>query len=429
MGLLLFAGCAPVFNAQNLFSGEVEEFEVNGLRVLLNSDSAASSISACLYLSGGVPEIPSAISVAAEEAMFDVMVQDGPEQVNKNYFKKIMQRHDNPIIAKTTDNYSYIGFRTFQQSFDTLWKYFTASVVHPRFSGSTLEIVKKRISQRLEIIPEDPAPYSRYLSKVVLQAETPQGRFPTKEGIRQLTVRDLNEYFEYSIIKPRLLLVVSGNITRARLQEYIRTSDLNELMTIDGYIPKAFNGKTPEPVIVFGQLQRSLPTMYVLGILRGPSSFSQEYYAFRRMVSILQGGMYIYLRLKTGLSYSPVIDFIDGSPSYCMMSFQATSVREAMLAMHIALSKVKNGIFWSHRVEKYSQSRVYALMEQQNTWQRACELGKAQLMTGSWKNAFAHYGNIKAGMLHKTAVRYIDNISWVVIGDTTRLDRSWFSSH
>jgi predicted Zn-dependent peptidase len=60
-------------------------------------------------------------------------------------------------------------------------------------------------------------------------------------------------------------------------------------------------------------------------------------------------------------------------------------------------------------------------MKQESTPEVAGNLGLAQLLTGSWKNAFTSYdrlSGVKPEDIQRVAREYLKNINWVVVGDT-----------
>ena len=70
-------------------------------------------------------------------------------------------------------------------------------------------------------------------------------------------------------------------------------------------------------------------------------------------------------------------------------------------------------------------------LKQETTAEQAGALGQAQLLTGSWRNAFISFdklSTIKGEDIQRIANKYYKNFNWVVVGDTRDVDKKLLES-
>jgi zinc protease len=235
------------------------------------------------------------------------------------------------------------------------------------------------------------------------------------------------------MMKSRLLLVVVGNISRKELQEKMEKGGLGNLPQGNFTMPDLpIPEKSKSPGAIFPSVERKLPTNYVRGYFRIPSKGSPDYYPYVRVRNFLGGFLFQHLRVQTNLSYAPDIDDAEGRESYAVISFETPLVDSAVRMVFRDIDFFQQNLLLESAIKggvmKYTTS---TFLKQESTPEVAGALGQAQILTGSWKNAFVSYdklANVKAEDLLRVARTYLKNINWVVIGDTRNVDKKLLES-
>jgi hypothetical protein len=131
--------------------------------------------------------------------------------------------------------------------------------------------------------------------------------------------------------------------------------------------------------------------------------------------------------VEHNLAYAPNVDDRDGETSVGEISFQTPYVDSAVKIIYrdvdffqqnlINQSAIREGVAgWA--------TRNY--LNAETTSQQAVNLGQALIETGDWHNAFLNYdklANVKPIQIVQAANRYLRNFNWVIVGDTTGIDK------
>jgi predicted Zn-dependent peptidase len=230
-----------------------------------------------------------------------------------------------------------------------------------------------------------------------------------------------------------MLLVVVGNISRSELETKMRKGGLTSLPQgsfVQQEIPVP--PKSNSPGAYFPNIDRKLPTKYVVGYHRIPSKGDPDYYPYVRLRNFFGGFLFQHLRVQTNLAYAPNNEDLEGRSSIEMISFQTAYVDSAINLIFKDVDFFqKNTLLESAikgNVAKWATSNY---LKQETTAEQAGAIGQAQLLTGSWRNAFISFdklAQIKPEDITRIANKYYRNFNWVVVGDSQDVDRKLLES-
>jgi zinc protease len=411
----------------------VEEFDFHGINVILRESREVPSVTVILYVKGGTTVMNTNDEVADEYMAMNLIPGSGSELTSKQYYRRIMLRLGSGIGGSDGRDFSVITMRSTSEHFDTTWKYFADKITHPAVDQVEFNNLQRNALIGLNSGRTNPEQLARLVGDSLFYLNHPYGRRLTRESIESETPDRVLRYFKGIMMKSRLLLVVVGNISRKELQEKMEKGGLGNLPQGNFTMPDLpIPEKSKSPGAIFPSVERKLPTNYVRGYFRIPSKGSPDYYPYVRVRNFLGGFLFQHLRVQTNLSYAPDIDDAEGRESYAVISFETPLVDSAVRMVFRDIDFFQQNLLLESAIKggvmKYTTS---TFLKQESTPEVAGALGQAQILTGSWKNAFVSYdklANVKAEDLLRVARTYLKNINWVVIGDTRNVDKKLLES-
>jgi predicted Zn-dependent peptidase len=224
-----------------------------------------------------------------------------------------------------------------------------------------------------------------------------------------------------------------GNISRSELEKKMKRNGLISLPQGNFVQPLiAIPAKSNSPGAYFPTLDRNLPTKYVVGFHRIPNRGDSDYYAYIRLRNFFGGFLFQHLRVQTNLAYAPNNEDLDGRSSVEMISFQTPYVDSAIKIIFRDVDFFQQNTLLESAIKgnvaKWATSNY---LKQETTGEQAGAIGQAQLLTGSWRNAFISFDKL-AGVKPEDIVRvantYYKNFNWVVVGDTRDVDKKLLES-
>jgi len=429
-------GCASsqsssLSNSSNIVN-DVQEFTVDGIPVLMRQSTASPVVSAILFIRGGTTAVRPDQPVSIEAFAMRVAAASGSQRMGKSYFRRRLVQMGTGIGGEDGGDYSALTLKCTRENLDTSWAYFTDVALRPVFDSAEFENFRKAVLINLAGLPNNADAYSKHIADSIYLQGSVYGRTLTAEDVNRPTLASAAEHFKSLMVKSRFLLSVVGNISREELTKKIETT-LGKLPE-GNYEPPVVAPPSHAfaPAAYFPKFQRKLPTDYVLGYYLIPSKGDPDYYAYLRLRNFFGGFVFNHIRVQHNLAYAPNVDDKEGRVSIGVVSFQTPYVDSAVKIVfddidffqnnRIRESAIKEGVAgWA--------TRNY--LKAETTESQAVLLGQAKLTTGDWRNAFFDYkklSNVTADELVAVARKYLRNINWIVVGDTTNVDRALLES-
>ncbi|MDP4221297.1 MAG: insulinase family protein [Bacteroidota bacterium] len=412
---------------------DVQEFSVDGIDVLLRDSKEAPVVTAVLFIKGGSSAIPQTELPSSEYFALSVIPASGSEFTTKQRFRRVMMRMGSGLGGSDARDYAVLSLRATRENFDTTWKFFSEVIVHPTVDPVEFQNLKRNALVSFQSGRNNPDVLSRTILDSIYFLDHPYGRRLTKENIEMQTPENVLAYYKSIMIKSRMLLVVVGNISRSELEKKMRKGGLTSLPQ-GSYMPPEIPipEKSKTPGAYFPPIDRKLPTKYVVGYHRIPNRGDSDYYPYIRLRNFFGGFLFQHLRVQTNLAYAPNNEDIDGRASVEMISFQTPYVDSAIRLVFKDVDFFQQNTLLESAIKgnvaKWATSNY---LKQETTAEQAVALGQAQLLTGSWRNAFISFdklSNIKGEDIVRVAKTYFKNFNWVVVGDTRDVDKKLLES-
>lgn len=408
-------------------SYDITEADINGLKVIIKRRPNTPTVSAGLFIRGGVRNI------TAENAGIETLMLDTATAASQKYPRDVMRRElskmGSTLGAGGNYDYSVISLASTRQNFDKTWDIFTDVVFNPSFTPADFQIARERTLTGLRNQTTSPDNFLEVLEEKTVYAGHPYAVSPngTIDTISKLKVEDLRAYHKKVMQTSQLLLVIVGDLEPQAIQRKVAATL--------GKLPRGNYKETPLPALAFDKpavdvTQRSLPTNYIKGVFAAPSVADADYSAMRVAVTLLQSRVYQEVRVKRNLSYAPNAEMDDYAANTANIYVTAGDANQSVSLMlreieNLKKNKVEDDDFVA--VPGYFLTTYY--VKQETNAAQVAELAKYELIGGGWRNSLTFLDKIRdvtADDIQRVAQKYMKNLRFVVIGNPSAINNQVF---
>ncbi len=404
-------------------------FEVKQLPVILRQISSNETISAQLYLRGGVENLTES-NQGIESFAFNSAVLKDKKYADKEW-GRLLSGVGAQIGAAHHKDFTIVSLRCSGEYFDKLWEVFADYVMNTGFYDERVEVTRQRMLTEIRQRKDTPDTYIRDLAEQQFYAGSPYELSPggVESSISKVTMKDMRDYLKDNLKKRRLLLVVVGNVERKPLEKKIRKT-----------FAKISKGKyrTARPSAIehsqskLEVVERDLPTNYLLGLFSAPSRRDSNYYAMSIAIDILKARLFEEVRTKRNLSYAPdafLADYFSNYGGIYATSDHPDSTAKIMLA---ELGKLKTELV----DEKDLRDRInmyltrYYLSNEANA-EQGLFLARAELSGVGWRQGGQIVENLRkvtATDVQRVAQKYFRKLQFVYLGNPKLIDEAVLTS-
>jgi zinc protease len=301
---------------------------------------------------------------------------------------------------------------------------FADRVMAPTLDSGEVEHVRERLLSAVRQRRDSPDALLEYLADSAAFAGHPYALDPggTERSVSKITLADLRRYQREQIVTSRMLLVVVGNVERARVERLVNATLAK--------LPKGSYAWTPPPppppqrngVVVES---RSLPTNYILGYYNGPAATSPDYQALRIATAALGGRLFAEIRSRRNLSYAVNAPFVERAVSAGGLYVTTVSPDTTLKLMRQEVVDLQNGYIDPDGLDRLVQQFIteYFLDNETNSDQ-ANMLARAQLYRGDWRAADRFVDELRRVTpedVQRVARRYMRGVSFAYVGNPRQL--------
>jgi zinc protease len=415
----LTTGAAQARRADSTIS-----YDVNGVQVIHRMQSANNVVAANLYFLGGNRQHTAAN--AGLEPMLLQVTAYGTRTSTREQLTRRLARIGTSVEVGADVDWSVMGIRATTATFDSTWAVFAERVMSPRIDSPAVEIVRAQLLSGARSLRDNPDALLEYLADSIAYAGHPYALSPTgtERSLSAITRAQLQAYHQDQFVKSRLLLVVVGNVERATVERLVRG-------TLGNLPAGNYRWTLPEPVAPLGKdvvfVQRSLPTNYILGYFQGPAANTEEYVALRLAMAILSGQLFSEIRSRRNLTYAVDAPFVERALATGGIYVTTVSPDVTLSLIRDELDALQTGTIERAGLTKLVQQFLteYFLDNETNAAQ-ASFLARAHLHAGDYRKAESFVEELRAvrpGDVREMANRYIRNLRFAYIGDSTKVSR------
>ncbi len=406
----------------------VQEFEVNGLKVLVKRRAGSQTVAAELFLRGGSSNITEK-NAGVEALMLDVATEAGTA-FPRERLRSELSRMGTAIVSGVNYDYSALTLVSTRANFDRSWELFTDVALHPSFAREDFERVKSTTVISLRGSVDSPDSYLQRLQERAAYAGHPYSNSPrgTAETVSGLTLEDVRKHHSQMMQTSRLLLVVVGDLDPAQVKE--RVAATFGKLPRGEYRPQvvpqlSFNSPTVEVT------QRGLPTNYIQGYFVAPSLTADDIHAMRIASNILGQLVYQEVREKRNLSYAPDAFLNSQGANIGGLSVTAVNANQAVSVMLDQIVLLQRNQLQPQIIQNVVAGYLtnYYIRQETNAAQ-AGELAQYELIGGGWRNSINIIERLRAVTpedVQRVSQKYMRNIRFVVLGNPASVDKNIFT--
>jgi zinc protease len=411
--------------AQRVADSATTAFEVNGLRVIHRRVTANEVVAANLYLLGGVSQVP------ASKAGLELLLLEASERGTRKYPREVLERKmarlGSAIVASPSIDWTMVGVRSTVTAFDSTFAIFADRIMQPRLDSGEVETVRAAIISGVRQRGDDPEALLNSFSDSVAFAGHPYGTSPlgSEATLRALTVADLRAWQRTQMITSRMLLVVVGDIPRAKLEAMIRAT----LGTLPRGEYKWAPPITPAPrASSLHTISRQLPTNYLQGYWVGPRADSRDYQPMRIAMAALGGRLFTEVRVKRNLTYAVNAPFVDRAVTAAGLYVTTTTPDSVLGIMRRELESMKRGLIDPEGLRLLVQQFITEFfLDNETNSDQATFLARSQLYRGDYRLAAGFVDELRKVTpedIQRVSRQYLTGITMAYIGDPRRITAS-----
>jgi zinc protease len=405
-------------------------FTVGGVRVILRRTEGNNVVAANLYLLGGTRDR------TPDDAGIEPLLLHVSERGTRRYpgaaARTALARLGSEIVVAPSADWTVFGLRATVGGLDSTWTIWADRLLHPTLDSGETELVRAQFASAVRQRREDPDALVTYLADSAAFAGHPYGLSPvgTERSIDAITVADLRRFQTTQLSTSRLLLVVVGDVTRARV-ERLAQSSLATLprgtyrWTPPPAAPTRLPGATP-----FVTVARSLPTNYIQGYFAGPPASSPDYQALRIATAALSGRLFTEVRSRRNLTYAVNAPFVERAQAEGGLYVTTVAPDQVLGIMRTEIGNLQRGTVDPVGLEQLVQQFItqYFLDNETNADQ-ANFLARADLYRGDYRLAGRFVDELRAVTpedVRRVARQYMTGTVFAYVGDPTKLAAASF---
>jgi zinc protease len=405
-----------------------EAFTVGSLRVLLRHVTSNDVIAANLYLLGGTRQVTP--QTAGIEALLLEVSERGTQRYPKAALRQKMASLGTAIGVNPSLDWTVVGLRATASSLDSTFAIFADRIMRPRLDSTDVEFVREQLITAVQQRNDTPEALLDHLVDSMAFTGHSYGveTIGTEASLSTITRADLQRFQREQMVTSRMLMVVVGNVTRAKVERLLRGS----LATLPaGNYKWTLPDTLPVRPTAVTYARRELPTNYLKGLFAGPRAGTGDYHALRFATAILSGRLFNEVRSKRNLTYSVTSPFLEqgvASGGLYVTTVEPTAVLDIMRQ---EISALQSGTITRESLDRLVAGFIveYYLDNETNA-EQAELLARAELYEGDYRKAATFRETLRSITpldIQRVARTYMKNIRWAYVGNPGRVTPRAFS--
>lgn len=422
--LLLLLVSATTLAAQALPDTGTIRFEVGGVRVI-HRQTDNNLFFAKLYLLGGTQ------LVTQETAGLEPFLLDVSERGSARYpgerLRRALARSGSQMGVEAHRDWTVFGIGTTTDRLDSAWAIYTDRLLRPALAAEDIEFVRGTTVAALAQREDSPDALLEHLADSVAFAGHPYGISPrgTAQTVGRITREQLQQFHREQMLQSRLLLVVVGNVPRAKLQQMVA----NSLGTLPRgeyrWSPPPTNQQRPGSSVLIEP--RRLPTNYVLGWWEGPPAGHPDVPALRVASAILSGRLFAEVRSRRNLTYAVEAKYRDEALTSGGLYVTTTRPDTTLGIMRVEIRNLQSFAIPTESLRPLIQQFLTEyFLDNESSGEQADFLARAELYRGDFRAAERFVADLRAVTgedVQRVARQYMRGIRFAYIGNPSQVNR------
>ena len=403
-------------------------FDVNGLKVILRRNTANDVVAANLYLLGGTQQLTPATQ-GIESFLLNAS-ELGTTLFPKAAARRTLAQLGSGIIIAPREDWTVFGTTTIRSAFDSTWAVLADRIMQPTLDSADVELVRDRMLSRIRLAEHSPDPVVNRLADSLAYVGHPYGFDPdgNESSLQSITLAALRNYQATQMVTSRMLLVVVGNMDRARLEPLVQRTL--------GQLPKGNYTWSPPPqpstigrALVVREAQ--LPRNYLLGYYPGPAARDPDDNALPIATAVLSGRFFTEIRSRRNLSYEVEAPFIERALSNGGVYVTTTDPNQTLELMRGEIDHLQRELIDPNGLERLVQQFITDFfLKNETNGDQATFLARAQIYQGDYRAANRFVDDLRRVRpedVRRVARQYMHDFRFVYLGKPDALSRSLIS--
>ncbi len=416
----------PTVPADVIAASGIEDFDVDGIQVILKKTPGKSVVSAQLFVDGGAANITDK-NAGIEELALSVATTGGTKNTPRDQFNARLNAMGSSIGASSNRDYSVISMFSIRPFFEDTWGLFAEVVSQPAFDEKQFDLVKERTVQAIAAENDDPDDAMGNTAADLFFDGHPYKIHTsgTLESVKPMTRQDIITFYQGLLTRERLTLVVVGDVDRAAIEAGIKAG-LGNLPT--GTFKRPDLDRLSPGKADLAIDERELPTNYMLGYFTAPSPFDPDYYPMLVATNVLSDRLFEEIRTRRNLTYAVSAGLGSRPYNYGYLYITTVKPNEAIPVMYAEIDRLaKTPLDAEQMNEQVQLFLTEHFMRQETNAAQASTLGRYELTGGGWEQSLVFIDRIQAvtpEQVQAAANGYFKNIHWGFVGKAASLDKS-----
>ena len=397
-------------------------YDVDGIRVIHRLTPTVNVVAANVYLLGGVRQ--TADSSAGIELLLLEASERGTRAYGKDRLRRTMARLGTTVVTEAGADWTVFGARATTTTFDSTWAVLASRLMHPTLDSAEFELVRAQFVSGVRQRDDSPDALVSFMADSFAFAGHPYARQPvgTERSLSRITLDEVRRYHREQMVKSRMLVVVVGNVPRARVERLLRG-------TLAGLPAGSYQWTLPDTLpssrSALAVASRQLPTNYILGYYAGPPAGSRDYQALRIATAVLSGQLFAEIRSRRNLTYDVQAPFTERAIASGGLYVSTTSPDTTLAIMRQQIDLLASNLVNPEGLGQLVRQFIteYFLNNETNAAQ-ATFLARAQLYRGDYRAAeqfVDELHEVTPQDIQRVVRRYIRNVRFAYVGNPSRL--------
>jgi zinc protease len=396
-------------------------YVVSGVRVIQRK-TTASIVVANLYLLGGVRQVTP--RTAGIETFLLAVSEFGSQRYPKAVMRSALARTGSEIQVAPGEDWTLVSIHTTTNELDSTWSIFAGRLMQPSLDSADVEFVRDQMVSGVRQRADSPEATLDYLSDSIAYAGSAYALSPvgTESSLSRITRAELRAYEREQMVTSRMLLVIVGNVSRAKVEALVGA-------TIGKLPAGKYAWTMPDTMptrpadVIFDQ--RPLPTNYIQGFINGPPANSADAPALRIAAAVLSGRMFAEIRSRRNLTYAVSASFRDRGLTSMELYVTTTSPDTTVALMSEQVHELQDGEIETSRLRPLVQQFITEyFLDNETITAQADFLARNQIYRGDFHAGARFVADLKAvtgADVRRVARLYFKNVRWAYVGDPSRI--------
>jgi zinc protease len=407
----------------------LQDYTVDGVRVVQRLMPATGVVAVNVYLLGGVRQLTP--STQGIEALLLRASRHGTRRYPDSTLARAWGRTGSSVEFAPDVDWSVLGFRGISTEFDASWDIIADRLMAPTLSATAVSQARANLQSMLQQMRTSPNGAMVMASDSVLYAGHPYGlaAYGTPATLATIDSAALATYQREQMVRSRMLVVVAGDVPRARVEAAVKRS--LAALPMGSYV---WTAPTPPPQSTRSvtYLSRYAPTNYVMAVFQGPRRSDGDFAAFRVAADFLSYEITKAVREQNGLSYAAFAGVHDDRTLSSGFIYVSTGrPNDVLKIIRQRLNVLRNpdslppGIFLSTG----DNNSLTMISRRATSEAQVSALGEATLLQNNPSLASTLSGRdrgMSTSTIRNAITRYFRRMQFVYVGDTTRVTRESF---